>query len=226
MSGTRPATTGTSRDDVDVPRVRRGARLLVGSFAVLIAMIVVDLVRTVLDGSLAAETAAAEELGVDVNELPPEVVAQIHGEQSLLDPMPYLLIAGAAAFAFGIATVARAVRPARRGSGAVAVTAAVVCAAAWSAAQVVALLVGVGGKAVEGWLPVLVTVTCATGGVALVALVVALRPSGVARRTGTVVAGLAGASVVASFALPPLVPFVLGAVLGAPLAVARRSSTL
>ncbi|BBG02911.1 MULTISPECIES: hypothetical protein [Pseudonocardia] len=223
MSGTLPHDTPVS---LDVPAARRGGRFLLGSFLVFAAMIVVDLVRSTLDGSLAAERTAADQLGVDPNELPPEVVARIHGEPSLLDPMPYVLIAGATAFAVGVTVVARASGPTRRRPGAVAATAAVVCAVAWGAAQVVALLVRSAGMAVGNVLPVLVTVTCAAGGVALVALVVALRPSGVARRTGTVVAGLGVVTVAACFTLPPLVPFALGAVLGVPLAATRRSRTL
>ena len=92
--------------------------------------------------------------------------------------------------------------------------------------QVLSYLLEVENLPVQGPVTLLVTLMTAFGGGAMLALALALRGLGIARRTGLVVAVLGGLTVLVCFVLPPFAPFLLAVILGVALVRTRRSVTM
>jgi hypothetical protein len=208
--------------------VRRGGWWLIASFTAFLVGLVVVMVQGIVTGAIAAEQEAAERLGVGVNELPPEVVAEIHGQpgrlEGVLIALPLLL--APVLFVLGVRAASSVAAASERRFAVVAVVLALACAATWIVVQVLSFLLEVEHLPVQGPVTVLVTLTSAFGGGAMVALALTLRALGIARRTGLVVAVLGGLSVLACFALPPFAPFLLAVILGVALVRTRRSATM
>jgi hypothetical protein len=208
--------------------VRRGGWWLLASFGAFLAGFVVVMLQGILDGTIAAENEAAERLGVGVNELPPEVVAEIHGQpgrlEGLLIALP--LVLAPVLFVIGVRAASAVATAAERRFAVVARVLAVACAVTWIAVQVLSYLLEVENLPVQGPVTLLVTLMTAFGGGAMAALALTLRPLGIARRTGAVVAVLGGLSVLTCFVLPPFAPFLLAVILGVALVRTRPSATM
>ncbi len=212
----------------DTGAVRRGGWWLIASFAAFLIGFVVVIGQGALDGTIAAEQEAAERLGVGVNELPPEVVAQIHGQPGALEGVLVALplVLAPVLFVLGVYAASSVAAASERRFAVVARVLAIGCAAVAIAVQVLSFLLEVENLPVQGPITLLVTLTSAFGGGALVALVLALRPRGIARRTGVVVAVLGALSVLACFVLPPFAPFLIAVILGVALVRTRPSVTM
>lgn len=223
IASTSPTTTAP-----EARTLRRAGWSLIGSLVAFLVGLTVTIVQGLLSGALTAEQEAADRLGVGVNELPPEVVAEIYGRpgwaQALLIALPFVI--APVLFVIGVRGATTPALPRHRPVALAATGLALGCAGAWTTAQVLSALLEVEQLPVQGAMPILVTLTSAFGGAALVALVVVLRARGHARRTGVVVAVLGALTVVACFTMPPFAPFLLGLVLGVPLARTRVSATM
>lgn len=226
MSAPSPASAPAPADTSAT--VRRGGWWLVASFAAFLVGFVVVIVQGIVSGTIAAENEAAERLGVGVNELPPEVVAEIHGQPGRLEGVLIALplVLAPVLFVLGVRAASAVAAGAERRFAVVARVLAVACAVTWIAVQVLSYLLEVENLPVQGPVTLLVTLMTAFGGGAMLALALALRAAGVARRTGVVVGVLGGLSVLACFVLPPFAPFLLAVILGVALVRTRPSVTM
>ncbi|HVL83005.1 MAG TPA: hypothetical protein VM367_01735 [Pseudonocardia sp.] len=227
MTTTHPNSAGPL-DETETARVRRAGRLLCGSALAFLLGFAAIIVSGLVSGTIQEEDAAAERLGVGVNELPADVVAAIRADvtwfETVLISLP-LLVAAVLLF-LGVRAAAQAGH-ARRPALAAAAT---VLAAAATLAMLVMLVAsallerGVTGSedVSRGAVVALTGLGCA----ALVAVVPVLRARGLARRTGVVVAVLGSLVVIGVWLVPPFAPFLLALVLGVALARTRTSATI
>lgn len=227
MSGSsQPLSTSPStRDTVTDPQartLRRAGGWLVASGLAGVAAVAAVVTVEVAGGYADAAQQAADRRGVAVEELPPDVLAEIYGNPTwgdeLLLAVPLTLVA--VLFVVGMR---RAAADGRGGLAVAAVGLAVLCAVSWVGVLAGSGLVEVERLDVQRWVEALVVLTVAAGAAAVAALAVDLRGRGVARRTGAVVAVLGVLALVGCFALPPVLPFLLAGVLGAALTRTRSA---
>lgn len=202
---------------------RRAGRLLIASFGVFLLGLIAAIVTGTASGTAQAEAEAAERLGVAVVDLPAEVLASVHAGESPVTgiAVALLLVAAAMLLVGGVRAAVHIVG--RSAAGTVAVALAVGSASAWIYVQVASPLYS---PALQPFVLPAVIVSTGLGAAALVASVVALRGRGVARRTGIVVGVLGMLVTIGCVVVPPFAPFLLGLVLGVPLARSRPSATM
>lgn len=210
-----PLPTAIAARPLDVRAIRSGAWALIAAF-VTFAIGVVTVNLTAAD-RLAAENAAAKQLDVPVADLTAADLARVSQDfpptsQDLVNVS--LLVFGTVIFVVAIATLRLAP---------VATVLAVLTPVAWVAYLVTNVAITNGGAPPDSTLalyddyaPTAMAISTVAGCLALAALVVALRQRDLARRTGLVVLVLAAIGAVAAVAVgvPPMVPVLLGAVLG------------
>jgi hypothetical protein len=213
--------------DVGTARAARvsGWRLLAAAGLFLFAL-VCAVVSQSTSGIMQAEDEAAARLGVNLNELPADVLAEIHRGESwvgaALVALPFL--AAAVLLFLGIRSAARTATVRYRVTAAVATTLAALSALTWAYVQVASPFYV---EPVQRLVLPAVIASTAAGCAALGVLAIALRGSGIARRTAAVVAVLAAATTVgAFFVVPPFAPYVLAAVLAPALVRTPASPTM
>lgn len=211
-------TTEPTVDEATSNSVTRAGRafwLSVGSFLSFIGVIVVSLSNSEYQTALYDR---AEELGVNQNFLPPDELAEI--VRTFPDPLVVSLVTVALFLLSGF-LLAYGLRLLGGVAGSVRLT--------WTAATL-AVLGGVCMAVVtflprlladgNGWLlenwwvyMTLVAVAVIAACVGVILIVAAMRPSGLARRTGMVVAALCALTIVAQLTVtaPPIVPNLLAA---------------
>ncbi len=212
-------------------RSRRAGWLLIVSFLAF-AVAVVMVVTMQPDYNKALEDAAAAR-GINVNDLPAEAIAPINHQYNAL--WEEILFFGVILAALGLYVAAiRAATRVRPDSSRLA-TAALVAVSlmpiAWFG--IFLLETGIGSDDPSGWtgpydalnVPLIAASTVA-GSLALIAVCVLLRRIDVARRTGLVVIALAVLVLAtASFVgAPPIMPLLLGAVMGIVMVRTARSA--
>lgn len=213
-SASRP--TSTSSTDV-VQRSRLASRLFLGSFVGFVGIVITN---SVIDADRdTAQREAAGVLGVNLNHLPAEVLAEILREESstLASVLNiFLAVMSVALFAAAIRTlvgVADQRTLLARGAFALAVVGGV----AWLGMNVSELVL----RSEPGWLVAnwwiymaLVAVFVVAACVSLIFAVARLWETGYARRTAVVVIAICSLTVVAQLTVnaPPIVPMLLGAI--------------
>ncbi|ONI75688.1 hypothetical protein BWI15_07605 [Kribbella sp. ALI-6-A] len=227
MSSTRtsspvPATT-TGR------RLRAAGWSLIGSFVGFVVAVATMIATG--NGYDAALTEAAERRGVGLNDLPAEAIAPINRQYNDLPTGILTLCLVLLALGLFLAGVRLATWDSG-GLGKASVAVAAVMPVCWLA--VYALEYSIGVEEPERWFDLYdaaydpaIAVSSVAGSLALLGVVVVLRRAGVARRTGLVVAVLAGLTVVTAVAVgaPPVVPLLLAAIVGIVMVRTARSGT-
>lgn len=204
--------------------VRRGGWLLCASFGLFVAFVVVIIVFSVEEQRVQQE--AADRLGVNINDVPARVVAPIlreHHPPLVFDlALLVLILASTVLFALAVWTLT-GVQGRRRHPVAVAAT---VLAAVATLAFPLLMVLGFFLEqdpppdwAFDAWDNLWTQSVSAFGvveSIALICLILVLRPTSLARRTGRVVMVLSGLCVLSVLVggSPPVVPLLLGAVLG------------
>ena len=196
---------------------RRASALFLGSFAGFVGIVVASVLDADRD---VAQRQAAEELGVNLNHLPPEVLARILREESS-NPAVVLTISCALVsvvlFALAVWSLVGVAGQRRHPLAVGAVGLAVAGGLAWmgmNASEV--LLRFEPGWLVDNWwiYMTLVAAFVVAACLALVLAVIRLWPTGVARRTAVVVIVLCSLTVLVQLTVnaPPIVPMLLGAI--------------
>ncbi|TDD28198.1 hypothetical protein E1218_08000 [Kribbella turkmenica] len=211
----------------DGRQLSRAGRLLIGSFIGFVVFVATMIATT--NGYDAALSAAAEQRGVSLNDLPAEAVAPINHEYNQIWQGVLLLVLVMLTLGIYIAGV----RLATYGVlGRASVFAGAVMPLCWLA--VFALDYALGTDNPDGWFGAYdavynraITLSTVAGSLALLGMLVLLRRAGVARRTGVVVAALAVLTVVTAvaFGAPPVVPLLLAAIVGIVMVRTARSVT-
>jgi 8-oxo-dGTP pyrophosphatase MutT (NUDIX family) len=196
---------------------RRASGLFLGSFAGFVGIVVASVLDADRD---AAQREAAEELGVNLNHLPPEVLARILREDSSnLAVFATILFAllSVVLFAFAVWTLVGVAGQRRNLLAGGAVALAVAGGVAWlgvNASEV--LLRFEPGWLVDNWwiYMTLVATFVVAACLALILAVLRLWGTGLARRTAVVVIVVSALTVVAQLTVnaPPIVPMLLGAI--------------
>jgi hypothetical protein len=224
ISPTTTSTPQTTLSPADARRVRRGGWLLVVSFLMFVGFVAAIIFDQSGYGQAAQD--AADRLGVGVNDVPAEVLAPINREysdsvRSLVLLVWVLVVFGL--FIAGLRTAAAIAGPGRRRSLRNAMTGlAALTPLCW--VMVFLLDFGISVQSPPQWVLRLydagygaaIAANTVGGSLALMCLVVLLRPTRIARRTGVVVLALSALGTVAAVSVgaPPIVPLLLGAALG------------
>jgi hypothetical protein len=203
---------------LDVGAVRSGSWALIASFVTFAIGVAATIVTS---GDRAqAEQAAADRLGVQVSDLPAVELAKVSQQfpptgQDIVNVG--LLVLATIVFAVAIAIARLGVIP---------TVLATLTPLGWSTYIVLGVSVTNGAMPPESMLALYdryalpaMAFSSTVGCLALIVLVLSLRSRGIARRTGIVVMVLAALGAVAAVVLgvPPVLPLLLGAVLGASL---------
>ncbi|GAB2655221.1 hypothetical protein [Kribbella swartbergensis] len=232
MTTTRTSAPAPPLTTAECDRLRRAGRLLIGAFAGFVVSVATMIATN--NGYDAALSEAAEQRGVALNDLPAEAIAPINHEYNeiwsgLLTLALIMLTLGT--YIAGVRMTARV----RDGGtlGRAAVACAAVMPVCWFAVYTLEYAVGTDnpGRWIDiydaAYDPVIAT-SSVTGSLALLGVVVLMRRAGVARRTGVVVAALAVLVIVAAvaFGAPPIVPLLLGAIVGIVMVRTARSAAI
>jgi MFS family permease len=226
MSALSDQSAATEVASGTIDTLRRAGRVLLWSAGVFLLGLVSIIVSGSVTGSAAAEEAAATQRGVDVNDLPVDVLAEIHrGDPwvgNVLVAIP--LVAAALLLALGVSTVGRVAREGRRALTVAATVLAVAAAVAWTFVQVAGPFYSTSLHPLV--LPAVMAFT-ALGSAAVAAAAVVARERGAARRAGSVVVVLGVLIAIGGFVVtPPFAPFILAVVIGIPLARLRPPTTM
>lgn len=202
-----------------------GWQLLASAGAFLLAL-VCTAVGQLVSGVTQAEDDAAARLGTNPDQLPIEVLADIHRDDgwlpTLLVALPF--VAAAVLLLLGVRTAVWTAASRRRGIEVVAVALATISALTWGYVQVASPLYV---EPLQQFVFPAVVASTAAGCAAIVAVVVVLRARGIARRTGLAVAALGSASTLGAFTVvPPFAPYLLALVLALALVRAHASPTM
>ncbi|MEI8407851.1 MULTISPECIES: hypothetical protein [unclassified Kribbella] len=224
------STTSTSSPALTTTegrQLRRAGWLLIGSFIGFVVFVATMIATN--NGYDAALSAAAEQRGISLNDLPAEAVAPINHEYNMIWQGVLLLVLNMLTLGLYIAGV----RLATHGSlGRAAVLAAAVMPLCWLVVFVLDYALGTDDP--DGWFGIYdaaynraIALSTVAGSLALIGVVVLLRRAGVARRTGVVVAALAILTMVTAvaFGAPPVVPLLLAAIVGIVMVRTARSVT-
>jgi hypothetical protein len=226
MSSVHTTPTTDALDPGDAGSLRRAGWQLIASPGAFLLGLIAAVVGGIVSGTAQAESEAAQRPGVTVAELPADVLAVIHEDDSwiagVLVALPFL--AAPVLLVLGVRSASQVATPRLRGFGLLATVLAVGSALAWAYVQVAS---PVNAESLQRFVFPAVVVSTALGSAAVVAVVVVLRGRGVARRAGLVV-GVLGALATAGafFVVPPFAPYVLALVLGTALARTRPSATM
>ncbi|HWJ09798.1 MAG TPA: hypothetical protein VNS46_10505 [Nocardioides sp.] len=224
-----PVTRSTSASAEDAGAARRASRMFLGSFVGFVGIVITS--AAVDSARDTAQREAADELDVNLNHLPADVLARILQEDSsTVATVLNLVFATISVVLFAAAIHALVGVPGARGAvarGAVAL--AVVGGLSWLGMNAAELAL----RSEPGWLMdnwwiymTLVAVFVIAACLALMTAVACLWGTGRARRTGIVVIAICALTIVAQLTVnaPPIVPMLLGAIYAFNVARAVRTA--